>query len=142
MKNKNQIELLLEQISDMIKLIEQRREPFSANLTPEVLQHLEKLEKVMGIFQDLNHKSLEEARINIDNLRVATLRSSTIPEKDKALIERAKKIEKDARQLQLHYSLLAKGGSSGSGKNQKKQMIKNRKKKFKPMGGNKGWIPL
>lgn len=145
MTDKNPLDYLLAQIGKMLVLIKDHKGPLT-NLSPEVFLELEKLEKAVDLFEEINEKAYKEAQINIEKLKTdAYSKHSKLASKDRMIMDRAKRIEQDARDLQLQCSLIinrAKLQSKVSNPDSAKQDIKNRKKKFKPLGGNKGWIPL
>ncbi|WP_068467178.1 hypothetical protein [Candidatus Protochlamydia phocaeensis] len=148
MRDKNQIESLLTQVADLINMIQNHTGPISDNISSRVLEEIERLEKAIALFDEINRKSLEEANIDIERLRMEFARSPLITPKDKQLMQRARDIERDAKNLQLAFSKVIERGQSSSAALEKaakdplKQQIKERRKRFKPLGGNKNWIPM
>lgn len=143
MKEKNPLDHLLTELGDMLQKIQEHQGPISQNLSPELLSNLDRLEKALSIFEEINQQSCQAAGIDIEQLKTEMARSTQIPDKDKTLLTRAKQIERDARTTHARYSMIA-ALSQQEGKRKKKetQKLKQRKKKFKPLGSNKGWIPL
>ncbi|MCE2983369.1 MAG: hypothetical protein LW832_07370 [Parachlamydia sp.] len=144
MKEKNPIDLLLAQIADMIQKIQNHKESIAENISPRVLEELERLESAIAIFDEANQKSFEEANINLDALRLEASRSSAMNEKDKQLLQRARDIEKDAKKLEFAFSQMIQNGkkTKTQSTDRLKDQIKERRKKFKRLGENKNWIPL
>lgn len=136
--NRNPLDIMLTYIGDLLKFLEEHKGSISQNLTPEVYKQLEQLEKVIDSFDEMNRNALKTAHINIHALSESTLHSSQVEPKDKALLERAKRIERDARELKLQYSLAINRAS----KNSDKEKRRERRKKFKNFGNDRGWIPL
>jgi hypothetical protein len=146
MKEKNPLEHLLSQIGDMIKTIQEHKGPIADNMSADVLGRLDRLEEAVNLVDDLNKEALKGSDMNINRLANEFQFSPEVKEKDKQLLKRAKEIERDARSLQLqcaHIMNQTRGQASKvKNKDVEKQKMKERKKKFKPLGGNKGWIPL
>jgi hypothetical protein len=144
MKEKSPAEILLGQVAEMIQIIQNHSGPISDNLTPRVKEEIERLESAIAIFEEANQKSFEDANINIDALRLDASRSSSLGEKDKQLLQRAREIEKDAKNLQFANSKIIEKTKlkKTESKDPLKEQIKERRKRFKPLGGSKNWIPL
>ncbi|CUI16015.1 hypothetical protein PNK_0381 [Candidatus Protochlamydia naegleriophila] len=143
MKEKNPIEPLLAQVADLIKRIQEHQGPISDNITPRVLEEIERLENAVALFEEVNQKTLQEADIDIEALRMNASRSAVLSDKDKQVLQRAREIEKDAKSLQFAFSkVIERGKKAAPVQDPLKQQIKERRKRFKPLGGNKNWIPL
>jgi hypothetical protein len=146
MEKKPSLDQLLVEMSEILKIIQNQEGPISQNLTPEVVVNLEILESAIPIFSQYQQETFKEANIDIEHLVKDTLESSNTDPRTRQLLKRAKDIEKDARILQLAYS---KAIERGKGRKQvkrstdtNKQQLKERRKLFKPLGGDKNWIPL
>ena len=147
MEKKPSLDHLLMQISEMLETIENQEGSISKNLTPEVLTKLDILESAVPIFLQHQRETFKEANIDIEHLIQDTLESSDSNPKNRQLLKRAKAIEKDARTLQLAFSKAIERGSGRKktkrlSKDVNKQQLKERRKLFKPLGGDKNWIPL
>ncbi len=144
MQEKNPIEPLLAQVADLIKMIQEHQGPISDKITPRVLEEIERLENAVALFEEVNQKTLQEANIDIEELRMNASRSTALSSKDKQVLQRAREIEKDAKNLQFAFSKVIERGKKAAASIQDplKQQIKERRKRFKPLGGNKNWIPL
>ncbi|MBA2369022.1 MAG: hypothetical protein H0V82_08375 [Candidatus Protochlamydia sp.] len=144
MKEKSPAEILLGQVAEMIQLIQNHKGPISDNVTPRVKEEIERLESAIAIFEEANQKSFEEANINIESMRLDASRSTSLGEKDKQLLQRAREIERDAKNLQAANSQIIEKTkkNNAESKDTLKEQIKERRKRFKPLGGSKNWIPL
>lgn len=138
MKEKNLTKHLLNQVGDLLQKIQNHDKPIG-DISPEFIKQLEILEKTFKQYEELNDKTQKEANIDIEALRLEFYRSPSIHSKDKKLIDKLKTIEKDARQLQ---AVVAKSLGSQAVLSKKDKIIKERRRKFKSMGGEKGWIRL
>lgn len=144
MREKNPIEPLLVQVAELLKKIQEHQGPISENVTPRVLEEIERLENAVALFEEANRNTLQEAGIDMEALRMQASRSTAISPKDKQVLQRAREIEKEAKNLQFAFSKVIQRGKQVSAPLQDplKQQIKERRKRFKPLGGNKNWIPL
>lgn len=141
MNEQNSLNYLLGQVGDLLQKIQKR--PVKDKIPPEALMELERLELAIDLFLELNQKSFQEANIDIEALRKHTAVSKSLTDKEKQILDRAKQIEKEARNIRLNLSpALQRGRQLTTPKDPKKQRVKERRKKFKPLGGDKGWIPL
>ncbi len=144
----NRVEILLGVVADIIKAIPIHQGPISRNLTPEVMMELDRLEKAMGEFRDINKQSYKTANVDIDKLRRETFSSEQITPKQKQILIRALEIENEARALQSQYAQVLAMNKieaarlTGTGKEGEKREIKDRRKRYKPIGGDKKWIPI
>jgi hypothetical protein len=139
----NALEKLLGQVSEMISMIQNHKGTLSDHIPPVVLAEMERLEKSIALFEEINQKDLKIANIDVNHLKNEALQSTTIPKKDKNLIERAQLIENDARRLKQQVSkVLDKNKPPKKSQKNPNQVIKDRRNRFKPLGGNKNWIPL
>lgn len=146
-QDNSSLDSLLVQVSEMIQMIQNHKGPISGNITPRVLEELELLEKTVVYFNDVNQQAFKDSHIDMERLEKETMHSPTISSKDKQLLLRAKDIERDARNLQLAFSKAIERGKRGqkgkmTTKAPSRQKIKERRKLFKPLGGDKNWIPL
>jgi hypothetical protein len=146
MKEKSKVEQLINQIGDMVKMIQDHKGPIADNITPEVLNKLEWLETIMSQYQELNQKTFQEAGIDIEKLRHETLGSETISPKNAQVLKRTQEIEKEAKKLQREYErIIAQNNlqpQAAKTKDPLRQNIKDRRKRYKPLGGDKNWIPI
>ncbi|KIC71165.1 hypothetical protein DB44_EN00020 [Candidatus Protochlamydia amoebophila] len=143
-KDKNPIEPLLSQITEILHKIQNHDGSISNNLTPQIIEEIERLESAIALFNDVNQKTFQDANIDVENLKIDSSRSHMISDKDKRVLKQAQEIEKDAKKLQFAFSKIMERGQKVSVKKEDplKQKIKERRKRFKPLGGDKNWIPM
>ncbi len=141
MENQNRLDHLLTEMAEMIQLIQNHRGTISANITPQVLKKIEDLEQALAIFEEINKQAFEEAGVDRERLKTEKLESLDVPSEEKNLLQRANRIASDARNLQL---ILSREMRQGRQKKFRKRSsgMKERKKLFKPLGGDANWIPL
>ena len=101
---KNPIEVLLMQANEILHYFQEHRGSIADNITPKLLEDLDKLEQTFAQFNELNAKVFKESNINIERLKADALRSPNLTQKDKQLFQRAKDIERQARSLQFSLS--------------------------------------
>ena len=146
MREKHPLEGSLDQVAEMLNKIRDHKGPIIQNITPEVLKELERLEKAVAKFDELNKKSYKAANVDIERLKTEFNRYPKASEKDKQIVKRIREIDQDARELQFAYArALATINQTASLRNEdkiKKKQGKDRRKKFKRLGENKNWIPL
>lgn len=139
MKKKNPLDHLLMEMTEMIQLIQNHRGKISANITPQVLKKIENLEQALAVFEEANQRAFQEAGLDIERLKNETL-ESPVESREKNLLQRAEMIASDARSLQLVLSREMKQGQKKPRKGASN--LNQRKKLFKPLGGDANWIPL
>jgi signal transduction protein with GAF and PtsI domain len=141
MENKPEptLENLLEQINKTLEIIQNHQDPI--NLSPELLKDIDKLETAVAQFKEDSQELFQLLDIDIEDWKEELLESHQVRSSDKQLIKRAEDIEKEARVMKL---ALARNRERGNKKTQRDadKQIKERRKLFKPMGGDKKWIPL
>jgi hypothetical protein len=146
MKDKNLIEPLLNQVGEILKQLQEHKGSISQNLNPDVLGKLERLEMMVDAFEELNKKSQEAAQIDPQQLLLELERSPKISPKEKKILERARQMERDAKNLKSQYAEIVASNKVNKipsiKKSTEKKIGKDRKNKFKLLGGNQGWIPL
>jgi len=140
MPEKNPLEPLLSQIGDLINKIQTHDKPL-AEVSPEVLQKIEMLEKAFTFIEELNARVYQDAGVDIDKLRYEMFENPNLTPKDKRVLERAKTLENDAKSLKQQLEKALEGKKQPEKGDSKKER-KKRKDKFKPLGGDRGWIPL
>lgn len=146
MKEKNPLERLLNEVGDMLKLVQEHKGEINQNLTPEFFLQLEKLEQTVDIFNEINNEVYKAANIDLEALTKQALKSPDLSDRDKTMFARAKQIEKDARTLKLKNAWVTSMSKSvpkpTKDKEVEKKNIKERRKRFKSRGQERGWIPL
>lgn len=137
------LDRLLSEVGDLLQIIQKIDSPL--NITPEIAAQVKQLEKAFGMIDEIYQQKFHETLPDIDKLKEeASSAESNLPQKEKQFFNRAQLIERDARKLQLTYSkALERGKKSSTSENDAaKQKRKERRKLFKPLGGDRNWIPL
>ncbi len=146
MKNQTSINHLLDQVEELIQTIKTDKKPPSPSFNPQNSNvEIEVLKINLKALNDVQTDSFNAAGADFDQLVKETLDSSTIDEKDKEWLLRAKKLEDETRLLELAFAKAKeKGKKEKRGKTSSggKQQIRERRKLFKTLGGDKKWIPL
>lgn len=134
---------LLIQAAQLMERIRTHKGSIKKNLTPNVLDDLKKLEVVMRALQELNLRSFENANLDLNQLKSAAIHSPNVPKEEKDFLRNAQDVEQQARRLQ---ALLAKQiiemEEKTSPKTPHRKKMQERRNRFKPIGGDKNWIPL
>jgi hypothetical protein len=147
--NQNSFEKMLAQIVELMETIQKNKEPLKG-ITPELMKEIEQLEAQLAEANKTAQKLLKENSIDPKATRIDAMLSKQIPAKEKRAFERATKITRDTKILKNEIDkTLAKKKLKNSRNlaNTKKtdvnkKQIKERRKRFKAIGGDKNWIPL
>jgi hypothetical protein len=99
------------------------------------------MESAVPIMKSHLQETFQEAHIDVESVTKEIIESPYTDPKNKQLLKRAKDIEQDARTLQLAYSKALERGK-GRKKSKHPKGSKERRKLFKPLGGDKNWLPL
>lgn len=147
--NQNQFGNFFSQIIDFMNAVQRHDGPLK-ELTPELKKEIDNLETEFNRLYADAKQCIEEATIDPKTLRIETMRSSEVPAENKRMFDRAKQVERDIKALNTEMKKVTKnskaqkdplkGGKPGKGAT--KQEIKERRKRFKPIGGDKDWLPL
>jgi hypothetical protein len=144
MKNNPKIEELLDALQQILTFIQGSKEPIK--ITPELLANMKNLEKTTHDFQEATQKLFNLVETNFPGLNKQTLASPEIRSSDKQLIQRAHDIQKEAYILKFALLKARRKGTSKkhslASQNPNKQQIRERRKLFKTIGGDKNWLPL
>ncbi len=128
-------------IGDLVQKIKNHKGPL--NMTPYLKDQLDRLKMALELVKIANTQMFKDAGIDIEKHVREGLNSPKISERDKNLLRRSKQIEQDARRLQLAYSKALERTTDKEKKAQTTtQKKRQRRKLFKPLGGNKDWLPL
>ena len=141
MKDKNPIDLLLKQIGDILDGIQSYQGPIG-EVSPQILEEVGRLEKAIALFEETNNKTFQEANIDINTLKNQTLQSHHTSPQKRQQLEKAQTLEKDAKRLQHALIQILAKRKLEDVKGSNTQQIRERRKRFKRVGGNKNWIPL
>lgn len=138
-----QLKNLLLQIAQLMERVRTHKGSIKENLSPAVLEDLKRLEIAMKALQELNLRTFEGANLDLNQLKSTAIHSPTVPKEEKDFLRNTQAIEQEARRLQ---SLLSKQISETEPKSPQKtprrKQMQDRRNRFKPLGGDKNWIPL
>lgn len=146
-KNPNPLELMLAKMVELMEAIQSHKGPMK-EISPELAKEFEELEKGLITMNEPAQAHLAEVSIDPKTIRIDTILSG-ISDKDKRVFERATKIKRDAKMLknELDRAIKKRREKVETVKNKPKtvatkEQIKERRKRFKPIGADKKWIPL
>lgn len=143
MEEKDPLEILLEKISKLITQLQDAQIP-AKEIPPEVEKELARLEKEIQ----------EQAAVSELIKRTASMAAADIPPSvqpieqaieahTNKLLQKAKVVENTGKNLQFRLSIaISKAKEENKTPKPTKQQMKDRRKKFKRLGGDKGWMPL
>lgn len=143
MPQKNPIEPLLSQIGDLINKIRDCDKPIG-EITPEIRQKIDMLQAALRLYTEFTTQVYQQSGIDIDKVRCDTLVDPNLDRKDKQVYERLRLLENDARALQQEVAKILKDREAKPEPttDTTKKEKRARKGKFKPIGGDRGWIHL
>lgn len=136
----------LGKIIEILEFIRNNKIPLT-EMPNELRECLSKISEKLAILKNANAEIAQLVNIKPDNLRVEAMLSPNLTDKEKRVLERAEQVSRDTKSL-----VSALEQKEKSNRPPKQQNIKNksdstqnpnaRKKKLKPLGSDKGWIPL
>lgn len=145
------LEALFIQIQELLNLLKTSTKKTDLILSPEIWDRLRRLERNVYLFKALQTQLLEFNQINPEAFKKAYLSSKLKREKktpEQKAFQTALDLEREAKLLrneliQEYRSQNPLPESKISEPvNEKQQQRKERRKKFKSIGGDRGWIPL
>jgi len=144
MKDRDQLEDLINKAKELLDRIQNYQGHISQNITPEVLAEIERLKRTVSVFTYYNKKTFEDAKLDFKKLEEEVMNSKIIDPEDLRFLEKVKEVKEDAEGLHASYSRIETRRKTPLKKTSpddplKKQM-KERRKKFKKIGGD-NWIP-
>lgn len=144
MKDEYPLEKLLDQIGDLLKIIKENEDkPLSSAVPPEVEVLLSQLEQEVAILSDAQQKVFTQSGITDEEINTMIREGGGEGgARTQYFFDRAKTLDQDAREINASLSMTLMMKDKQIGKKDSKQLMKERKKKFKRVGGDKGWIPL
>lgn len=134
------LEDLMVEIQKAMEIIQNQKNPIK--ITPELLADINKLEKAVNQFKEDTQDLFDLFDVDIQNMQSEILESADVRTDDKQLIKRAKDIEIEARVMKLALTKARGNKKNQSTDSSEKQQMKERRKLFKSIGGDKKWIPL
>lgn len=143
MQHQDVIQRLLKQITEIIELIQQKAGNLSGKIAPEAIPDFNKLKESVALFKAANQKGFRDANIDIGALKNGIQESEVVSEADKLLLEDVNKVQKNLTQVRSLLEKKEKQNAEALESNKEhKQKMKERRKSFKSIGGDKKWIPL
>lgn len=140
MKEKNPLDPLITQISDIIQFIhDNEKKPLSPEVEKDLIEKLEMIENQYAIYKELSERAFELAGGN-DKPAV----NKEIDPKQKQSLERIGAMQKDLNRLQvgLKRALTKFELENLSPEKKNKNAAKAHKKKYKRMEKNEKWMRL
>lgn len=146
MKQRDPLEELLIQLQQMLIKIRNHKGPIEPP-SIEILAKLKALEIIAQGMKEARRRGLQNAHIDVQALKnqfIQTLmKTHQHKSKEDRLLEGALQAEREAKALKSRFIEQTKSPTLPNKKEMlDKQQRKERKKKFKPIGGDRGWIPL
>lgn len=147
MNEKNPLEPMLAKMVELMEAIQQHKGPLN-EISPEFIKEIEQLEQRLNALNTTAQGHLAEVSIDPETIRIDTMLSGQLSDRDKRVFERATRIGRDAKLFKIELDKAIKKGrqkaetKTGSSNTASKEQIKERRKRFKPIGGDKNWIPL
>lgn len=135
-------EALLSQLHESLEAIKNHKGPL--NITPEIQEELKGLREIVDLLKTIDEETLIAVGVNPDNYLAETLNDPNLSNKAKQILNMSKSIETDGRRMKLAYVRAAKQmkDKEKNEKDQVKGSKRARRKLFKPLGGDKNWIPM
>lgn len=138
----NQIPHLLDQITAMLKIIEENSDKVS-NIPPETFERLNNLGKIMKKFRETTIQSYEEIHLNMDKMTRETLANPKLEAEQRAILIRERQLEDRARNMKRKFdTLLEQMAAMPKMLRQQPEKVVKRHRKFKRLGSKKDWKPL
>ena len=142
MSKKPSLDHLLTDIHQTLEMIANSK-PNEKKLDPVTLYELEIAETFIKTVAEIQKETIQKADIDVNQLTQELVESPTADPKDKQFIRNIKEIEKEAKVI---YSAichsLKKNKKEKVSPTTSKQQMRERRKLFKSIGGDKKWIPL
>lgn len=143
------MEQMLNEMAEMMKKIEIYKGPLPT--TPEALGpivgDIEMLKHFMDAIEDFVIAPIE-AKVDLDALTQETLENPKISTNHKQVIKQSLEVDQEAKILKAAFKKVmdknkSRSKSKEGGKDAaSQQLIKERRKLFKTIGGDKKWIPM
>jgi len=146
MPGENPLEHLLDQIGDLLKsLRENDKTAIAGSIPSDIEKRLSQLEEQAALLRDAQQQLFQQAGFSNEEVQKMILEGSSEKTKHRYFFDRAKDLERDARQINMELAVVRSMKAATGKKNEPKSKadeIRARKKKFKRLGGDKGWIPM
>lgn len=137
MDEKNELERLLDQIAQLVQLAQGKP---TGNFPKDIEERLKQIERKVTLLNIANTAFLQTVDLNEDQVKNILASLEGLPDKERHLLERSKKLKGAVDDIQKNLKIATALAKEEEGKEAKKRVA--RKKKFRSMGGQKGWKPL
>ena len=146
MEAQNPFISLLNQVVELMELI-QKQTKLSPKIPEDLVKDVKLLKEKFKKIEEFTKSQLRESQTDSLNLRIETMNSSNMSEKDKKMLERALHIKRDMQMLKKALNEKRKKASltlktKNTSDSDEQANKKKRRKLFKPLGGERDWIPL
>lgn len=146
MNENNPFRDVLAKAVELMETIQNHKGPIK-NLTSEQKKEIEELSKQWDELKSVSQKHIEDFNVDPEAVRIDAMRSPEVSDKDKKLFTRATRVKRDSEVLKntIKKKLSKKKPNKLAGVKKKaasNEQMKERRKRFKPIGGDKNWIPL
>lgn len=137
------VEDLLNAIQETVDTIQNKKGPIK--ITPELLADIETLKKAVSDLKKNTRELLDILEVNVRDVQKEILESPKLKTNEKQLIKHTDDLKK--RMLAIKIAIAQASKSDNKLENIENQVVdkkqlKQRRKLFKSIGGNKKWIPL
>jgi hypothetical protein len=145
-QNQKAMDRLLMEIAEMIEMIQNHRGPLKPDVSlNEIKMNLNFIKKSIAVFQDVQNESIQTSQLDPDDVIKKKMKSPKTPPEEKQFHQKAREIALNAKALQLTYAKVIKEGKRKKRTKpdeKQAQQMRERRKLFKTIGGDKKWIPL
>jgi len=146
MEAQNPFISLLNQVVELMELI-QKQTKLSPKIPEDLVKDVKLLKEKFKKIEEFTKSQLRDSQTDSLNLRIETMNSSNMSEKDKKMLERALHIKRDMQILKKALNEKRKKASptlktKNTSDSDEQANKKKRRKLFKPLGGERDWIPL
>lgn len=141
MSNPHPFEALFKQISDLLLTIQEKPDPVVPQKNQSSIEEqLDHLEQYLTVFRNITNEALVKSGLNEESLQKTIDAPQETPDRrERKVLDKAKKLKEDLKNLETEVA--KKTTAAKIQKRKAKTEGKNRKKKFKRLGGQ-GWMPL
>ncbi|MBA3816484.1 MAG: hypothetical protein H0X29_08190 [Parachlamydiaceae bacterium] len=145
MKEKTPLENLFDQMSDLLKLVNEGTTKASdeESVPPDIEKRMEKLEKDVDAFTKLGEKAV--ALSGLSSVDMRKYREGMVEEltpEGKELLDKAKQLQQQAQALEASYQSGLAIEQPVEKASEDPEYGKHRRKKFKRFGSDDKWKPL
>ena len=146
MEAQNPFISLLNQVVELMELI-QNQTKLSPKIPEDLVKDIKLLKEKFKKIEEFTRSELRDNQKDSISLRIETMNSSNMSEKDKKMLERALHIKRDMQMLKKQLNEERKKANStikkkNTSDSEDQANKKKRRKLFKPLGGERDWIPL